>query len=132
MRRVSYDEFMPQKKIKLLIVEDTELFRKNFQQIARTNHFEIVGETDGQKGALKIIEEKKPDVAILDLVLPDQDIVEFIKAVKKQSPSLPLIACSSLREEHIMADVLQAGCFDYIVKPFEEKRLVESIQSAVK
>ena len=123
---------MPPKKIKLLIVEDTELFRKNFQQIAKANDFEIVGETDEQKGALKIITEKKPDVAILDLVLPDQDIVEFIQAVKKQSPSLPLIACSSLKEEHIMADVLQAGCFDYIVKPFEEKRLVESIHSAVK
>ena len=123
---------MPQKNIKLLIVEDTELFRKNFQQIAKANHFEIVGETDEQKSALKIIAEKKPDVVILDLVLPEQNILEFIQAVKKHSPSLPLIACSSLKEEHIMADVLQAGCFDYIVKPFEEKRLVESIHSAVK
>ena len=122
---------MSRKKIKLLVIEDTEIFRKNFQQIAREHQFEIVGETDGLKSALKIIAEKKPNVAILDLVLPEQDIMEFIKAIKKQSPTLPLIACSSLKEEHIMADVLQAGCFDYIVKPFEEKRLVESIQTAV-
>ena len=122
---------MFQKKIKLLIVEDTELFRRNFQQIAKENHFEIVGEVDEREGALKIIVEKKPDVVLLDLVLPEQDIVGFIQVIKKQFPSLPLIACSSLREEHIMADVLQAGCFDYIVKPFAEKRLVESIQSAV-
>lgn len=121
---------MEQKSIKLLVIEDTELFRKSFQQIARNHHFEIVGETEEQKDALKIIAEKNPDVVILDLILPEQDILEFIQAIKKQSPSLPLIACSSLKEEHIMADVLQAGCFDYIVKPFEEKRLVESIQRA--
>ena len=122
---------MLQKKIKLLVIEDTEIIRKNFQHIAKEHQFEIVGETDELKDALKIIADKQPDVAILDLVLPEQDIMEFIQAIKKQSPNLPLIACSSLRDEHIMADVLQAGCFDYIVKPFEEKRLVESIQTAV-
>ena len=122
---------MPQ-KIKILIIEDTEIFRKNFQQIAKKHHFEIVGETDEQEETLRVITEKQPNVVILDLVLPGQDIMEFIQAVKKQSPALPLIACSTLKEEHIMADILQAGCFDYIVKPFEEKRLVESIQSAVK
>ena len=121
---------MPQ-KIKVLIVEDTEIFRKNFQQIAEKHHFEIVGETDEQEETLKIIAEKQPDLAVVDLVLPGQDITEFIQAVKRQSPALPLIACSTLKEEHIMADILQAGCFDYIVKPFEEKRLVESIQNAV-
>ena len=122
---------MPQ-KIKVLVIEDTEIFRKNFQQIAEKHRFEIVGEADEQEETLKIIAEKQPNVAILDLVLPGQDIMEFIQAVKKQFPDLPLIACSTLKEEHIMADILQAGCFDYIVKPFEEKRLVESIQSAVK
>ena len=119
-------------KIKLLVIEDTDIFRKALRQMAGACQFEIVGETDGLEGALEIIESKGPDAVILDIVLPEQDTMELIKILRERFPGLPLIACSTLKEEHIAGDVLQAGCFDYIVKPFEEKRLMSALQSAVR
>lgn len=77
------------------------------------------------------IQNKKPQVVILDLVIPEEDVLNLIQTIKALHPKLPLIVCSSLREEHIVFKILKAGCFDYIFKPFEEKQLAESIQKAV-
>ena len=119
------------KKIKVLVLEDNEIFQKNFLEISEKHSFQVVGLSKTTQDLLKQIKEKTPQVLILDLVIPEEDTLELIQNLKKLYPELPLIACSSLREDHIVSKVLKAGCFDYIFKPFEEEHLVESIKRAV-
>ena len=118
-------------ELKILLVEDHLLTRETIVLLAEKNQFQIVGETSDSKEALGLIKDESPHVVILDLVLPKQDVLALILKIKKEFPNIPLIACSSLSEEHIMSQVLEAGCFDYILKPFEEERFVESIRRAV-
>ena len=118
-------------KIKLLVLEDNEIFRENFLALAEKHSFQIAGLSNNSKDLLKQIEEKKPQAVILDLVIPEEDILELIQRIKSLYPDLPLIACSSLKEDHIVSRVLKAGCFDYIFKPFKEEDLITSIKKAV-
>ena len=119
------------KKIKLLVLEDNEIFQKSFLELSEKHSFEILGLSKTAKDLLQQIKDKKPQVAILDLVIPEENVLDLIQTIKNLYPELPLIVCSSLREEHVVSKVLKAGCFDYIFKPFEENRLVESIQKAI-
>ena len=118
-------------KIKVLILEDNEIFYKIFKELSEKKSFEIVGFSKTAKDLLQKIKDKKPEVLILDLVIPKENVLELIQDIKKLYPKIPLIVYSSLKEDHIVSKVLEAGCFDYIFKPFPEDRLVESIKKAV-
>ena len=119
------------KPIKILLVEDHKLTRKTFSFLAEKNQFQIIGEASEGAEALSLIRDQKPNVVILDLVLPKQNALELISQIKKEFSHLPIVACSSLREEHIVNQILEAGCFDYIFKPFTEQRFVQSMERAV-
>lgn len=121
---------MPE-KIKLIVLEDNEIFQKSFLEFSEKHSFQVLGFNKTAKDLLQQIKDKKPQVAVLDLVIPEEDTLELIQTIKDFHPELPLIACSSLREDHIVSKVLKAGCFDYIFKPFEEEDLAKAIRKAV-
>ena len=118
-------------KIKVLVLEDNEIFQENFKELSEKHSFEVLGFSKTAKDLLQQIKDKKPEVLILDLVIPEENVLDLIQNIKKSYPDIPLIACSSLKEDHIVSKVLKAGCFDYIFKPFKEEQLVESIKKAV-
>lgn len=121
---------MPE-KIKLLVLEDNEIFQKNFLEFSEKYSFQILGFNKTAKDLLQQIKNEKPQVVILDLVIPEENILELIQTIKDSHPEIPLIACSSLKEDHIVSKVLKAGCFDYIFKPLKEDDLAEAIKKAV-
>ena len=118
-------------KIKVLVLEDNEIFQKSFLELSERHCFEILGLSQTAEELLQQIKNKNPEVVILDLVIPEGDVLELIQTVKGLYPELPLIVCSSLKEETVVSRALEAGCFDYIFKPFEEEQLAESIKRAV-
>ena len=120
-----------EEKIKVLVLEDNEIFQKNILEISNKYNFEIVGLSKTVKDLLQQIRDKQVQVVLLDLIIPEENVLDLIQTVKRLYPDLPLIVCSSLKEEHIVSKVLKAGCFDYIFKPFTEEHLVESIKKAV-
>lgn len=117
-------------KIKILVLEDNQIFQENFKELSERHSFEVVGFSKTAKDLIQQVKEKKPKVLILDLVIPEENVLELIQTIKKSYPEIPLIACSSLKEDHVVSRVLKAGCFDYVFKPFKEEQLVESIKKA--
>lgn len=115
----------------MLVLEDNEIFRKAFLELAKKHSFEVAGLSKSSQELLNQIRDHKPHVVVLDLVIPEEDILDLIQKIKNLYPDLPLIACSSLKEDHVVSKVLRAGCFDYIFKPFKEEDLVQSIKKAV-
>lgn len=118
-------------KIRLVVLEDNEIFKEAFLNFSQKRSFELAGFCANSKDLLNQIKEKKPQAVILDLVVPEEDTLELIQTIKRLYSDLPLIACSSLTEDHIVAKALKAGCFDYIFKPFKEEDLAQSIKRAV-
>ena len=118
-------------KIKLLILEDNDIFQKIFLEFSKRSVFEVVGFCKNSEELLQELEEKKPQVVLIDLVVPEEDTLTLIERIKSLYPQIPLIACSSLTEKTVVSKVLKAGCFDYIFKPFREEDFVESIKNAV-
>ena len=118
-------------EIKIVLLEDHKPTRKALSFLAEKNMFKVVGETGKGSEAISLIKKTKPDVLILDLVLPEENTLELLSQVKKIFPELPVIVCSALQSEHIVTQVLEVGCFDYITKPFSEERFVQSIEKAV-
>ncbi len=117
---------------RVLIVDDQGFMRKMLAAVFSKHGFDVVGEAEDGTTALKLIEELKPDVVTLDNILPDiigLDLVEELKKRLGQNELPNIIMISGVNNESVIKEGLDAGISTYLVKPFTEAQLLDSINS---
>ena len=82
--------------------------------------------------ALDLIARRRPDVAILDLVLPDQSGLESFEAIRRLDPQLPVIFVTALGTSATAIEAMKKGAFDYLVKPLDVSRLRLLVEQALR
>ncbi len=112
---------------KVLIIEDTRLIRKFLTIILKSNNFEIVGAVETVDEGLKIYLEQKPDLVILDMILPGKTGMEGINEIIQADKDANILVCTALGQEKLRMEVFKAGAKDLIIKPFKEKKLIAKI-----
>ena len=120
------------KKYSVLVVDDEENIRIILAYTLRLNGFEVYLAKDGLTG-LELAREKKPDVIVLDWMMPEMDGLEVLSELEKDegTKEIPVIM---LTAKGTMLDVGQAlyqGAVDYILKPFEPEELVEIVRGKI-
>lgn len=119
--------------LKCLIVEDSpfmcEIYRYSLSGIP---DFNIVAEARDGDEATNLISQIKPDVLILDLVLPKRNGLDVLKALPSLSPATKVIVISSLEDEAIISQAKALGAIVYLTKPFTKAQLVTAIEEISK
>ena len=116
-------------KKEILIVEDEESLLKLESMLLTSRGYAVQGVTDG-KLALDRVASKKPDLVLLDIMLPEIDGFEVCRRIKSQDATrdIPVIMVSSKKSREDMVRGEQAGADWYITKPFKSAMLVEAVQ----
>jgi two-component system chemotaxis response regulator CheY len=109
---------------RLLIVDDAMLMRKRIREIAELAGWEIAGEAPDGEEALKLYEETNPDLVTLDIVMPRLDGVSTLKKLMEIDPQAQVVMISAINQKPKLAECVQAGAIDFIVKPFEKESLL--------
>jgi len=107
---------------KVLVVDDDEKIRRILQQTLRTEGFMVI-EADGGRSALPSFKQEKPDLVILDLMMPEMDGFEVLRQIRKTSDT-PVIILSARDELTDKAAGFALGVDDYLAKPFSPAELV--------
>ena len=119
-------------KKRILIVDDSEVVLAMATEALEEGGFEVVTAMD-IKGAVPLIHaERKPDLIILDVMLPDLDGDKKAKKLKddERTRSIPILLLSSKTEEELRWLVKSSGADGFIRKPFGHRQLVEQVESA--
>jgi DNA-binding response OmpR family regulator len=119
---------------KILIIEDDKFLRELIVRKLNKEDFEVSEAVDGEEGIKKIIEEK-PDLILLDLILPGIDGFEVLARMKKESSlsSIPVIILSNLGQKDDVEKGLKMGAIDYLIKAhFTPGEIIEKIKVALK
>ncbi|GGJ56938.1 two-component system chemotaxis response regulator CheY [Anoxybacillus voinovskiensis] len=116
---------------KVLIVDDAKFMRMTLSNILKKANHEIVGEGENGKEAVELYRSLQPDVVTLDITMPVMNGIEAVKAIKKLDPHAKIIMCSAMGQQKMVVEAIEAGAADFIVKPFEESRVIEALSRAL-
>ncbi|WP_199611337.1 response regulator [Flocculibacter collagenilyticus] len=116
-------------KPKLLVVDDTPQDLQLLVQFLKAD-FQITAATSGEM-ALKMAEQQTPDLAILDVMMPEMDGYELCKKLKQDLPELVVLFLSANDGIDEIIEGYQVGGSDYIIKPFKPDSLLEQIEDAL-
>jgi len=114
----------------VVVIEDDPPIRRFLRTSLSTQGFEVHEADSGQRGLIEA-GQRKPDLIILDLGLPDMDGVEVVRLIREWS-SLPIIILSARSAEQSKIEALDAGADDYLTKPFGLGELLARIRVALR
>ena len=122
-------------KTKILVIEDDKFLIKALQDHLKRSGFEVVVALDGEEG-MKLIISEKPDLALLDLIMPKKDGFEVLAEVKGNSDdkikNIPIIILSNLGQESDLKKGIELGAVDYLIKSeFRLKVVVKKIKETL-
>lgn len=119
---------------KIFIIEDDKFLRDLMSEKLSSQGFEVFGAINGEEG-IKKIQEIKPDLLLLDLILPGIDGFEVLSQIKKipEISKLPVIILSNLGQKEDIERGLNLGAIDYLIKAhFTPKEIIEKVKSILK
>jgi two-component system phosphate regulon response regulator PhoB len=120
-------------KPQILIVEDEEDIRELVRYNLERENFAVTEAESGEAG-LKAVTKKKPDLILLDLMLPGKDGLQICRELKQgdASRNIPVVMMTARGEESDIVTGLELGAEDYIVKPFSPKVLVARVKAVLR
>ncbi len=114
-------------KLKCLIVEDVTFIREIYRISLKNENYEIVGEAVDGLDALIKIKNLKPDIVLLDLILPFKNGLEILKESHALSPNSRFLVISSIDDSSVIDQAKSFGAIGYLVKPFTKQQLLSAL-----
>lgn len=119
------------KKTKVLYVEDETFLAKIVSETLESRGYEVVLEEDGGK-AMQRFSEAKPDVCVLDIMLPNKDGFAIADEIREKDTDVPIIFLSAKSQTTDVLNGFRLGANDYIRKPFSIEELIVRIENALR
>lgn len=124
---------MMNKPYRIVLAEDHTILREGLRALLSTQtDFNIVGEAEDGREAVRCVEELKPDLILMDLSMPKMNGLEAIKEIKRQTPETRIITLTVHKTEEYILATLEAGADGYVLKDATHSELVMAIFNVLK
>ena len=111
----------------VLIVDDAEFMRVMLREICVDMHLEVIGEAADGEEAVRRHAELKPDLVLLDITMPRLDGTEALQQILATAPEARVVMITALGQKEQVLQAIKTGARDFIIKPFDQERVVETI-----
>jgi len=115
--------------IRVYITDDHHIVRRGIKQLLGTEAgIEVVGEASNGREAVADMNEHKPDIVLMDLVMPVMDGIEAIRQIKTEQPSIQILVLTSFATDDKVFPAIKAGALGYLIKDTGPEELVHAIR----
>lgn len=122
-----------ERPIKVLLVDDHEMVRIGLAAVLGTEEgIEVVGEASNGMDGIRLAQEYKPDVVLMDLVMEGMDGIETTRKLLQIYPDCKVIVLTSYLDDEKMYPVIEAGAFSYLLKTSRASEIAQAIRAAAK
>ena len=115
----------------ILLVDDAAFMRMMLKDILTKNGYTVAGEAENGLKAIDKFRELKPDLALMDITMPEMDGLQALKKIKAEWPDAKVVMCSAMGQQAMVIEAIQSGARDFIVKPFQPDRVIEAVKKVV-
>jgi NarL family two-component system response regulator LiaR len=117
--------------IRVMLVDDHAMVRRGLATFLKVfDDFELAGEAPDGQAAVQLCAKLRPDVVLMDMVMPDMDGATATRLIRQQFPSVQVLALTSFKEENLVQGALQAGAIGYLLKDVTADELARAIRAA--
>lgn len=113
---------------KILIADDSQFMRSLLKDILTPEKHEVIEAKDG-KETLDKIESGKPDLVLLDIIMPEVDGIGVLQKIGKK---VKVVVISAVGQEKMVDEAKKLGALDYIVKPFDNEKVLDTVKQTLK
>jgi len=114
--------------MKILIVDDSKLIRAQVKNVLKAENYEIIGEAGSGKDAAKKYKDLKPDLVIMDVIMPNGNGIEATKMIMAMDEGAKVLLMSTDNQVWRVTEAVIAGGKGYIRKPFTDAGLLEKVK----
>ena len=115
----------------VLVVDDASFMRSMLRDIFARGPFVVTGEAENGEEAIRRYQELHPDLTTMDIVMPQMNGITALQEIMRLDPAAKVVMCSALGQEALIAEAIEAGACDFIVKPFHPGRVLKVAQSVL-
>ena len=112
---------------KVLIVDDAQFMRMRCAKLLEKNGFDVV-EAENGRLAVEMYQQTRPDAVLMDITMPEMDGLTALKEIRQIDPKARVAMLTALGQQGVVIEAIKAGARDFIVKPFEQDRVLEALQ----
>jgi len=119
------------RSVRILIAEDHAIVREGIRMILGTQpDFTVVGEAEGGADAVRLVDELRPDVVVMDISMPGMNGIEATRTIRKTHPAVHVLILTMHEEESFVFQLLQLGASGYVLKRAAATDLVDAVRAA--
>ncbi len=116
---------------KILIADDSAFMRLYLKRIlAEAGYKDTIEAADGREAIIRF-ERERPDLVILDVIMPDMDGLEALHEIMRVDPKANVVMITAVGQEYMMEEASKAGVKEYITKPFEEAEIGKTLTKII-
>jgi AmiR/NasT family two-component response regulator len=115
--------------VRILVAEDETIIRLDLVEMLQRAGLDVCAEARDGEEAVALAREHEPDLAIMDVKMPNLDGIEAARRILDERP-IPIVMLTAYGQDELVSRAIEAGVFGYLVKPFREQDLLPAIQTA--
>ncbi len=116
---------------RVLITDDALFMRVTLRNILTKNGYEVVGEASNGRESVEMYKSLRPDIVTMDITMPEMDGITAVREIKKVDADAKVIMCTAMGQKNMVMEAVRAGAKDFIIKPFQPEKVIESVQKLI-
>ena len=115
----------------ILVVDDATFIRLTMKKMLEAHDHYVIGEAQNGEEAVRKYKELHPEIVLLDLTMPEMNGLEALQQIMEYDSKAKIIICSAMGQQAMVVKAIEGGAVDFIVKPFDEDRVIASIEKVL-
>jgi len=117
--------------VNILVVDDAKFMRVSIKNMLEKADYKVIAEAENGREALKKYKSEEPDLVTMDITMPEKDGLEATRDILNYDSEASIIMVSAMGQQKIVIEAIEAGAQDFVVKPFDEKRVLEAAKNVL-
>lgn len=113
---------------RVLVVDDAVFMRSTLIRLLESNGFEIAGQASDGMEAVEAYKKLKPDIVTMDITMPVMSGLDALLKIKAFDPGAKVVMITALGNEHMLKEAIEGGAVNFVVKPFQESKVIEVLK----